>query len=67
MRLFCVLMATVLGLYMIIRSALRFAKRGKRGENVMEDPGLSEGILVDFFMLVLGAFLLIPLFAFLLS
>ena len=66
MRLFCVLMATVLGLYMIIRSALRFATRGKTGENGMEDPGLSEGILVDFFMLVLGVFLVLPLFAFLL-
>jgi len=66
MRLFCVLMATVLGIYMIIRSALRFAKRGKRGENVMEGPGLSEGILVDFFMLVLSIFLVLPLFAFLL-
>lgn len=67
MRLFFVLMTTLLGIYMIIRSAIRLWKRGKTGENVMEDPGQSEGVMVDFFMLVLGVFLLIPLFAILLN
>lgn len=67
MRLLCVLMTTLLGVYMIIRSALRFGKRGKAGVNVKEDPSLCESALVDFLMLVLGVFLLIPLFAFLLN
>lgn len=67
MRLFFVLMTTLLGIYMIIRSAIRLWKWGKTGENVMEDSGLSESVMVDFFMLVLGVFLLIPLFALLLN
>ena len=67
MRLFCVLLATIPGIYMIIRSAIRFGKRGKAGENVMEDPGLCESVLVDFLMLVLGVFLVLPLLLFLLS
>ena len=67
MRLFFVLMTTLLGIYMILRSAIRLWKRGKTGENVMEDPGLSEGVMVDFLMLVLGVFLVIPLFAILLN
>ena len=64
MRLFCVLLATLLGCYMVIRSLYRLLK-GRR--NVNEDPGACEGVLVDFFMLLLGSFLMIPLFAFLLS
>lgn len=67
MRLFFVLMTTLLGIYMILRGAIRLWKRGETGENVMEDPGLSEGVMVDFLMLVLGVFLVIPLFAILLN
>ena len=64
MRLFCVLLATLVGCYMVIRSLYRLLK-GRR--NVNEDPGACESVLVDFFMLLLGIFLLLPLFFFLLN
>ena len=64
MRLFCVLLATLLGCYMVIRSLCRLL-RGRR--NVNEDPGVCESVLVDFLMLLLGGFLLIPLFVVLLK
>ena len=67
MRLFCVLLATILGIYMIVRSVIRFGKRGKSSVNVVEDPGLCESALVDFLMLVLGVFLVLPLCLFLLN
>ena len=64
MRLFCVLLASLLGCYMVFRSFCRLLK-GSR--NVNEDPGVCESVLVDFFMLLLGIFLLLPLFFFLLN
>ena len=67
MRLFCVLLAALLGCYMTIRSIYRLWKRGRDGVNVTEDPGEGESAIVDIMMLILGVFLLIPLFAFLLS
>ena len=67
MRLFCVLIATILGLYMIIRSAIRFWKRGRAGVNINEDPGLCEGVFVDFLLLALGVFLIVPLYILLLT
>lgn len=67
MRLFCVLLATLLGCYMTIRSVCRLWKRGRDGVNVTEDPSEGQSAIVDVAMLILGVFLLIPLFAFLLS
>ena len=69
MRLLCVLFATLLGAFMVLRSIVRLWKRGRDGVNIMEAPTAreSESILVDMGMLVLGGVLLIPLFAFLLS
>ena len=65
MKLFCVIVTTILGTYMMIRSLLRICRRGDRNENIMDDPSLCEGAVVDFLMLVLGVFLLV-LFAVLL-
>lgn len=67
MRLFCVLLATLLGCYMVIRSTYRLWKRGRDGVNVTEDPSEGQSAIVDIMMLMLGVFLLIPLFAFLLN
>lgn len=64
-RLICVLFAAFLGIYMIIRSAIHFAKREKAGVNVKDDPGLCESALVDFLMLALGVFLVLTLVLFL--
>ncbi|MBE6972803.1 MAG: hypothetical protein E7440_02845 [Ruminococcaceae bacterium] len=63
MRLFSVLLATLLGGYMMIRSVCRLLKHGR---NVNEDLGACESVLVDFFMLLLGIFLLLPLLTILL-
>lgn len=67
MRLFCVLLATLVGCYMTIRSIYRLWKRGRDGVNVTQDPSEGHSAIVDIMMLMLGVFLLIPLFAFLLS
>ena len=64
MRLLMVLLATLLGCYMVIRSLFRLLKGGR---NINEDPGACESVIVDFLMLLLGIFLLIPLFFFLLN
>ena len=60
------IVTAILGIYMMIRGFARICGRGKRNENIMDDPGFCEGAVVDFLMIMLGIFLVVPLAAFLL-
>ena len=57
MRLFYVMLAAVIGCYMVIRGIYRI---WNRNVNVYDDPAQCKGIVIDFLMIVLGVFLLLP-------
>lgn len=59
MRTISILLMALSGIYMIIRSVLRFLKRIRNGVNVCEDPGESESIIVDTVLFVLGVLIVL--------
>ena len=66
MGLFAVSLATLLMVYIVIRSACRLWKRCRDGVNVNEDPEVYRSALVDTVLLVLGFLYTLMLIAFLL-